>query len=330
MTDWPIAIARGWHPVASLAELPKRRPYRATLLGQPLVLFRAGSTVAVLRDRCPHRGAPLSAGRVRDGTIACPYHGWRFDGEGRCVEVPGAASCPVVSARALPARVRAGLIWTSLSDEPPAFPRLPDALEDPELDRFWWPLAPSEAAVLDALENHLDPAHPHFLHPWLVRSPADRRNVRVRVRTGPWGGEAVYTEDRRNRALLSAAMEGRRARSIGRLWPPTIGEVRLESARGAMLSIVVVFAPVDVGRTRPFAHFASTRGWLPAWLKRVALQVFHWPILLQDRRMLRLLERDRTKDGYTIGPLDVLAPAIWSHANAAPCLETESELELRL
>ncbi|HTN13174.1 MAG TPA: aromatic ring-hydroxylating dioxygenase subunit alpha [Sphingomonadaceae bacterium] len=330
MSDWPIAIAQGWHPVAALSELPAQRPLAARLLGQPLVLFRSGENVTVLRDRCPHRGAPLSQGQIQDGAITCPYHGWRFDGEGRCIEIPGAQNCPAISAGTLPVRIEAGLIWTSLAADPPDFPRLPDAMQDTALDRFWWLLAPSEAGLLDALENHLDPAHPHFLHPWLVRAPDKRRPVSVEIREGPWGAEAIYVEERRNRALLSAVMEGQRARSIGRLWPPTIGEVRFEAARGAMLSIAVIFVPVDTGMTRPLAHFASTRGWLPAWLKRAALKAFHWPILCQDRRMLRLQQRNRTQEPYVMGPLDVLAPAIWRHANAEPCPEKETQRELRL
>ncbi len=330
MSDWPAAIARGWHPVAALSELPARRPLGVKLMGQPLAVFRAEAGVSVLRDRCPHRGAPLSQGRVASGTIACPYHGWRFAGDGACVEVPGAATCPAASAHALPVRIEAGLIWTSLAETPAAFPELPPAMRDPALDRFLWLLKPSEAGVLDALENHLDPAHPHFVHPWLVRAPHQRRRVTVTVRTGPWGGEAVYVEEHRNRALLSAVMEGRRARSSGRLWPPTIGEVRLESARGAMLSITVIFVPVDHGVTRPIAHFASTRGWLPGWFKRAALKVFHWPVLTQDRRMLRLQQQRRTAEPYVIGPLDVLGSAIWQHANARPCPDSEETRELWL
>lgn len=328
--DWPVAIARGWHPVAALEEVSDRRPLAARLMGQPLVLFRAGDRVTVLRDRCPHRGAPLSEGRVAGGGIVCPYHGWRFNAEGHCVEVPGATSCPAVTATAVASRVEAGLVWASLAETPAPFPTLPDAMTDAGLDRFQWRLAPSEAGLLDALENHLDPAHPHFIHPWLVRSPVNRKRVWVSVRTGDWGGEAIYVEARRNTALLSKVMEGERARSIGRLWPPTIGEVRLESARGAMLSIVVVFTPVDKGLTRPWAHFASTRGRLPAVVKMWALKAFHWPVLQQDRRMLRLQERNRTGEGYVTGPLDVLSRALWLHANGRPCPEEETTLEMSL
>jgi len=328
--DWPVAIAQGWHPVATLDALGTKRPFATKLMGQPLVVFRSGDRVSVMRDHCPHRGAPLSHGRIIEGKIACPYHGWQFDGDGLCVEVPGATTCPSISASTLPSRVEAGLIWTSLAEAPSPFPALPGAMHDTNLDRFWWWLEPSEAGLLDALENHLDPAHPHYLHPWLVRSPARRQPVSVEIRSGPWGAEAVYHEQRRNTALLPAAMEGVRARGIGRLWPPTIGEVRLESARGAVLSIAVVFVPVDRGLTRPVAHFASTRGRLPAWVKRLALKGFHWPVLQQDRRMLRLQERNRTGERYVIGPLDVLADAIWRHANAQPCSEAESRIDMML
>jgi phenylpropionate dioxygenase-like ring-hydroxylating dioxygenase large terminal subunit len=326
---WPQAIAQGWHPVAALSEV-RGRPLARRLLGQRLVVFKGAEGVAVLRDRCPHRGMPLSAGRVVEGTIACPYHGWRFAGNGACVQVPGASRCPDVQVASLPVRVAAGLVWTSLGDMPADFPKLPDAMEDAALDRFWWMLKPSPARVLDALENHLDPAHPHFVHRWLVRHPHRRAATRVEVRSGPWGAEAVYFEQRRNRALLSAAMEGHRMRSSGRLWPPSIGEVRLESARGAMLSVAVVFAPVDSEVTRPYAHFASTRGLLPAWPKRIALMALHVPVLAQDRRILRLQTTAGSDEGYCVGPLDMLALAIWRHANGEICPEEERTLDVLL
>lgn len=321
--DWPLAIANGWHPVALARSVPHDKPMAAQLLGQRLVLFRVGEGVAALHDRCPHRGVPLSHGKVRDGTIACPYHGWRFGADGACVSVAGAASCPKISAKALPVRVEVGLVWVSIADSPPPFPALPEVMLDATLDRFWWPLAPSAAGVLDALENHLDPAHPHHVHPWLVRAPNARQRVDVTIRSGPWGAEAIYIEQRRNRALLSGVMEGSRARSIGRLWPPTIGEVRLESESGRMLSIAVVFAPVAEGVTRPWAHFATHKGLLPAWLKRGALKAFHWPVLQQDRRILALQAAYRVDEPYAIGPMDVLSRAIWAHANGTDCAEDE-------
>src|SRR5579859_916411 len=67
----------------------RRRPLARTVLGQPLVLFRSSGPAAALVDRCPHRNVPLSAGRVTGERLACPYHGWEFDGQGVCRSVPG-------------------------------------------------------------------------------------------------------------------------------------------------------------------------------------------------------------------------------------------------
>ena len=79
--------ASTWHAVA-LSRKVGTRPHRVMLDGQPFVLFRSGKALHCLTDRCPHRFAPLSQGRVIDDAIECPYHGWRFDGGGRCRSMP--------------------------------------------------------------------------------------------------------------------------------------------------------------------------------------------------------------------------------------------------
>lgn len=330
--DWPVAVANGWHPVALHSQMREGTVLSRQLLGERLVVFRGCGRIGVLRDACPHRGVPLSRGRVVEGAIQCPYHGWRFAADGACTAIPGVLQCAAIPAKALPVVEAAGAIWTSLASEPPPFPTLPDAFSDDGLDRFWWDLPASPGGVLDALENHLDPAHPHFLHPWLVRSPGRRSPVRVKVSEGPWGARAEYIEDRRNAALLPAAMEGRRAASIGRLWPPTIGEVRMQAASGKILSIAVVFVPEAHGLTRPLAHFASTRGMAPGFVKRWLLKAFHLPVIPQDRSLLRWQQENRAHGplSYALGPLDVLARAIWRHANDQQVDEASRELELLL
>ncbi len=77
-----------WWPLA-LDEALGSEPLAVRLLGQHLVLWRDAKGQAVLMvDRCPHRGARLSQGRIRDHAIECPYHGWRFDQQGSCKIIP--------------------------------------------------------------------------------------------------------------------------------------------------------------------------------------------------------------------------------------------------
>ncbi len=314
---WPKAVAVGWHPVARNAEI-RGRPLARTLMGVPLVVFAGADGPVVLVDRCPHRAMPLSEGRVENGAIACRYHGWMFAEGGRCVHVPGTDAIPSAPAQALPVTVRAGLVWTSLSRAPSPFPKLPPEMEDVALDTFLWSPPTATARLLDAVENHLDPAHPHYLHPLIVRSPTRRRPVHVRIRLGPDGGEAIYQEDARASAWMPQLMEGHRLRSIGRYFPPTIGQVAFEGKKGLTLAISVVFSPEDHDRTRPYAHFATPRGWLPAWFKRLALVGFHVPVLRQDKEALAAQARNIARFGkpdFAIGPLDFLGPTIWRLAN---------------
>jgi len=79
-----MSIMDHWHPVVFSDELG-RHPIPATVDEEKLVLFRTRGGVAALEDRCPHRFFPLSKGRVEEGRVVCPYHGWSFDEQGRGV-----------------------------------------------------------------------------------------------------------------------------------------------------------------------------------------------------------------------------------------------------
>ena len=87
-------FAPGWYVVAASRDV-ESKPKPFLLNGLPLVTFRdsTGQSVALL-DRCAHRNAPLSAGRVINGNIRCHYHGWEFDGGGTCKAVPGLCGEP--------------------------------------------------------------------------------------------------------------------------------------------------------------------------------------------------------------------------------------------
>ena len=90
MTPLPASLKSSWQ-MAALSREVTDRPLARTVVGVPLVLFRTAGGVSTLIDRCPHRNYPLSEGRLVDGALQCPYHGWRFAGDGGCVEVPGCA-----------------------------------------------------------------------------------------------------------------------------------------------------------------------------------------------------------------------------------------------
>jgi phenylpropionate dioxygenase-like ring-hydroxylating dioxygenase large terminal subunit len=105
-----------WYPVTFLADFARDRPTAFSLYDEPLVLFVDGSSrIVCLRDRCAHRAARLSDGRIVDGRIECLYHGWQYDATGVCVRIPQLQEDlripPKACVRSYPVAVRQGLVW---------------------------------------------------------------------------------------------------------------------------------------------------------------------------------------------------------------------------
>jgi phenylpropionate dioxygenase-like ring-hydroxylating dioxygenase large terminal subunit len=161
------ALRRCWQPVARVEDL-KRGPQRAVLLGRGLAVFLTESGgPAVVSDRCPHRGASLSMGRVCGEALRCPYHGWEWSGEGSCTRIPSLADQSQVPAgarvAAFPVREQWGLVWTALEEPLGEPPRL--AWFDSE-EWTWGHGTPFELPVgLGVMiENFRDVAHFAFVH----------------------------------------------------------------------------------------------------------------------------------------------------------------------
>ncbi len=88
-------IMNAWYVAAWPREVEAGKILARTICGEPMVMFRDElGAVAALEDRCCHRELPLSMGWIENGTLRCGYHGLRYDGGGRCVEIPGQSNIP--------------------------------------------------------------------------------------------------------------------------------------------------------------------------------------------------------------------------------------------
>lgn len=167
-----------WYAIAAARDVD-RRPVTLRRLGRALVLWRDGERRLHAHDaRCPHRGADLGLGRVIDGQLECPYHGFRFAADGRCTAVPcepeGARIRRDLELRRHAIREHRGLVWLwhgADAAEGSELPELPWFHALPEHDRHAWDYATVwPLPQLRVMEGMLDLHHAPFAHRrWLGR-----------------------------------------------------------------------------------------------------------------------------------------------------------------
>jgi phenylpropionate dioxygenase-like ring-hydroxylating dioxygenase large terminal subunit len=305
------AIHNSWLPVCATKELGKK-PIRRILHGHPLVIFNSKNGPAILRDRCPHRNVPLSKGHVENGTIVCPYHGWAFEGDGACSSLPGSEPNERLCAEAMPVKVSNGLIFTNTGTMSRDFVPLPFPLNDETFDHHVWPTK-YRGSLIDGMENLLDPAHPHYMHPRIVGKSQQRVRVEVERREFETYVECTYHESERRRGWLPALLEGQRLKGVGRFFGPTTCQLAFMGNSGPKLFITAVYSPQTEDDIQAIAIFSTPKGRLPAWLKGIAMVYFHDQIIRQDQAMIKTQLENLEAFGapkYKQGPMDFIKPAM--------------------
>lgn len=163
-------MRRNWIPFARSEDIAQsERPVRIKLLGENLVAFRDGANrVGVIGELCPHRRASFAYGRCESDGVRCMYHGWQFDINGNCIDIPTEPGDRQMKDRikqsSYPVKERNGVLWVYMGDAA-------DSIELPELE---FNLVPPESAYLSmrvqlcnwlqAMEGSLDSAHAPLLH----------------------------------------------------------------------------------------------------------------------------------------------------------------------
>jgi phenylpropionate dioxygenase-like ring-hydroxylating dioxygenase large terminal subunit len=248
--DHPV-FRRFWYPVVPLEHLADG-PQRFELLGQPLALFLDGAGVpGALEDRCCHRSARLSMGKVCDGALACPYHGWRYDRAGQCVHVPQTPDAPASAhrmrkVRAFRCQARYGYAWVALEDPLYDIPRIPEAEEGTyrlvhEFYEVW------NVGALRVMENELDMAHPSFVHLGTFGSPEHIMPVDAVVEKFDGGLQYRSTL---GVAIAHHATEKSNVRHMEATWfLPFVVRTRINYPDGPPHIIVNIQVPIDSSRS---------------------------------------------------------------------------------
>jgi len=314
----PAFLRNLWYRAARAKELRPARLCRRILLGEPVLLGRTKSGHAfALRDICPHRGVPLSAGRLVGGnTVECAYHGWRFAPEGTCTAIPSLVDGQEIDpsrirVRSYPLREQDGLVWVFMAAsgqetadpafEPPGIPLPGECVPRLTETQLFG------CAMDQAVAGLMDPAHGPFVHQaWYWRS---RRSIHDKAkRFAPSTRGFTMLAHRPSSNSFAYRILGGEVTTEIRFELPGI---RFEHIRAGKTEIVglTTCTPVDADSTEVTQTFYWNRAWL-----NIVKPVFH-PLarafLRQDRAMVEL-----QREGLRFHPRlmlihDADVPAMW-------------------
>jgi len=312
----PVFLRDCWYVAGLAATVRKGGLSREMLLGEPVLIGRGrDGRVFALRDICPHRGVPLSAGRVlSDNTVECPYHGWRFRGDGQCALIPSlvggeAIEAAKIKVRAYPACEQDGLIWVYMAapGHEAAAPRYePPRVGVPNAKPRWVESQLFACAIDHAVIGLMDPAHAPYVHGrwWWKVTPKEKAKTYAPLANG-----FVMTKHKPSKPMY-AVLGADVATEITFELP----SVRFENITGTLFGrkVAVVGLTVCTPRDAETTQVTQIFYW-PAWL--AVLKPFFMALgptfLGDDRRMVEL-----QKEGLKFNPSLLLIqdsdmPAIW-------------------
>jgi phenylpropionate dioxygenase-like ring-hydroxylating dioxygenase large terminal subunit len=341
-------IENAWY-FACTSESLKRSPLPLTVLDRPLVLYRDGNgRAAALLDRCAHRNVPLSGGRVAEGRLECPYHGWQFDSSGICRKVPALCGPHEAAARRVSSfavREQHGLVWVwAQPDQTPDHePWVPPHADSADFRNFHLDYR-VEATLHATLENMLDVPHTAFLHRGLFRGGAQRR-LRAIVRRSEDCVQVQYVGEPLPTGLAARILGlGENSEGAGnkdgtvehhdRFILPSISQVDYGFGSSRLIATSLLTPESDF--VTRFHTIISYRMPLPWFVMRFAFKPVAERILKQDSRILALQTsnvRRFDEESYVSTAVDLLGPEIWrmlerraAGEETGPDLERELEL----
>lgn len=317
-------LRRTWQPVANSQELVVGRIHAYTLLTVELLVMRFGDGRLLAADvACPHKGARLTAGCLRDGELMCPYHGWRFDAAGTCQSIPSLVDATeekraLASLRTYSVMERYGMVWVRLEDSPLASGEYHQLPEVPEFERADWtyvmgPPTPFASGWRREVENYLDMTHFAFAHAATLGRAADHQLPPMDIKTNADGG---FGMDAPFPSLASPHEQPGKLQSAHhrhqRCWLPNFTTIRQSFTDGDERVLVHIPSPNTLESCTVFWSLAISPNFQgPPAADQLAFAV---TVLDEDRRMCELqlprevpINPERSGWGVLVTPGDTLA-----------------------
>lgn len=197
-------LKNAWYVVALQDELKQGKILSKTIMDFPLVVWRdKQGKVQVLADKCMHRNAPLSKGKLSGGCIVCPYHGWVFNGDGHCTEIPSEGPnshrIPKHKVESFTVKEEAGLVWVWMGRDVPVNH---EPFNMPYYSGKGWNnyymVTDFEQDVTDLVENFMDVPHTVFVHKGWFR---DRKQISIKAKVERTVDSVLVTYEQGNDAI---------------------------------------------------------------------------------------------------------------------------------
>lgn len=169
------ALKNEWHVVYRSKDLKDGDVVPVRLLGQDLVIWRSAGRAVAWMDLCIHRGARLSLGRITKDELVCPYHGWRYDLDGKCTLIPAQPKAPIPAracAQTYKCQEKSGFIWVCLGEPTHDVPVHPE-WENPDFLKVFTGPYTFKASAPRAVENVIDVSHFPFVHDTMLGQAGD-------------------------------------------------------------------------------------------------------------------------------------------------------------
>lgn len=325
-----VASLKDYWYIACLSSELKSLPLARQILNTYLVLFRASSgAVAAMQDRCVHRNAPLSQGKVCGETIQCPYHGWRYDKQGKLQEIPalgrdhtGGFPEGVTSYQCVEQQ---GYVWICLSSSPVIeMPR-----QFPELGLAGWTHFSMKthfsASVEACLENFLDCPHAAYVHRGWFRSPSTKP-IKAVIKSLDDGAIAEYFEEPREQSIVWHLLTSSKAdmKHTDRYIAPSTSCVEYGLSNGVKYVVTSCCTPVNDDVTEVYTVICFRIKWI-GWLVKLYFKPLSKIIIKQDVKILASQQVNVKRFGgakFRVLPTDLLYEHIKSWRSA---LKTSSE-----
>lgn len=253
-------LRRFWYPIVPSDRLTDA-PMPFTLLGTNIVLFReATGKASALIDRCCHRTATLSKGWLESGSIVCPYHGWTYAGDGRCVRIPQRpdykpASEPGkgIAVESFRCNERYGVVWVALEEPLRDIPELPE-YDDPAYRRVFEFYEPWHAPGLRIMENSFDNAHFAFVHKASFGIVDEPEPVQPRLEPHPASFTMYADVPVKNPDIQKANLGIASDRTVRHYektwWMPFSRKMKVTYPNGLVHIIMTLTAPIDDRRSQ--------------------------------------------------------------------------------